>query len=203
MTAPAVAVPADEDLLRAQLYGLLGRLLAAPPDAELLTALQVLGGDGGDNSEVGRAYHALGAMARATTATAARAEFQALFIGIGQGDLTPFASYYLTGFLHEKPLAALRGDMAALGIARADDVTEPEDHVAALMDMMSGLITGAFGAPVDLATQHAFFRTHIAPWTPRFFEDLQAAASARFYMPVGTLGGLFMDIEQQAFEMAA
>ena len=80
---------------------------------------------------------------------------------------------------------------------------EPEDHIAALCEMMCGLITGAFGAPADLARQQAFFDTHIAPWAERLFEDLEAASSANFYKPVGTIGRLFMRIELQSFEMAA
>ena len=114
-----------------------------------------------------------------------------------------YVSSNLTGFLHEKPLAKLRGAMNELGIDRAEDVKEPEDHIAALCEMMSGLITGSFGAPADLSVQREFFDTHIGCWAPRFFEDLQAAQSAVLYMPVGTIGRLFLAIETQAFDMAA
>src|SRR3546814_1226921 len=92
--------------------------------------------------------------------------------------------------------------MAGLRIARADDVKEPEDHIAALCEMMAGLITGSFGAPADLAEQRHFFDTHIGCWAPRFFEDLQAAQSAVLYMPVGTIGRLFLAVEAEAFDMA-
>jgi TorA maturation chaperone TorD len=115
----------------------------------------------------------------------------------------PFASFYLTGFLHEKPLAKLRGAMAELGIAARDDVFEPEDHIAALAEMMAGLITGAFGAPADLPTQQRFFEDHIAGWAGRFFEDLEKAPSADFYKPVGALGRALVGIETQAYAMAA
>lgn len=200
MTAKAGYAPPDEDALRAQVYGLMSRLLASPPDDALLRLLQDLEGD---ESEIGLAYRALAAVARETSRRQATQEYQELFIGIGQGELIPFGSYYLTGFLHEKPLAELRRDMAALGIARADDVREPEDHIAALMEMMAGLVLGSFTGPVDLASQQAFFDRHVGGWAPRFFEDLQAAEAARFYMPVGRLGALFMEIERQGFEMAA
>lgn len=190
----------EEDLLRAQWYGLLARLLGAPPDAVLLEELSGL--DGGDG-DLGEALTALARAAKASAPAAVKQEFFDLFVGVGQGELVPYGSYYLTGFLHEKPLAKLRADMARLGIARADEVKEPEDGIASELEMMAGLITGAFGQPAELATQRQFFDTHIAVWAPRFFEDLEAAQNARFYMPVGTLGRLFMAIEAQAFEMAA
>ena len=191
---------ADEDRFRANWYGLLAALLAGPPDRERLNALAGLEGD---ESPFGKALSGLAAAARAATPEALRDEHFNLFVGIGSGELTPYGSYYLTGFLHEKPLARLRGDMAKLGIARVQGVPESEDHIAALCDMMAGLITGAFGEPAELAVQRAFFRDHIGCWAPRFFEDLQAAKSAAFYMPVGAVGGLFLAVEAEAFDMAA
>ena len=157
----------------------------------------------GDETPLGRGVRALAAAARGANLAQAEQEFFDLFIGVGQGELLPHGSYYLTGFLNEKPLATLRGDMAALGIARISQVKEPEDHIASLCEMMAGLITGAFGDPADLARQQEFFGRHIGNWAPRFFEDLEAARSAALYMPVGTIGKVFMAIESQAFEMAA
>lgn len=191
---------AEEETLRAELYVLLGWLLKSPPDAAGLQRAAALDGD---DSDLGRAISALAATARASTPEAIDEEFQTLFIGLGRGELLPYGSYYMSGFLNEKPLANLRIDMDALGIARADDLTETEDHIAALCDMMAGLITGAFGAPAELATQQQFFDSHIAPWAPKFFEDLEAAAAAAIYMPVGAIGRAFMRIEAQAFQMAA
>lgn len=190
----------EEDQLRAGWYALLAQLLSGEPSE---ARLQMMRGLTGDESELGQGIEALAAAARGTTVDAARQEYFDLFVGLGQGELLPYASYYLTGFLNEKPLARLRGDMARLQIARADDVTEPEDHIAALCEMMAGLITGSFGEAADLEEQRKFFDAHIGCWAPRFFEDLQAAQSAVLYMPVGTLGRLFMEIESQAFEMAA
>lgn len=190
----------DEDQLRAGWYALLAQLLSREPNEQLV---QILRGLEGDKSELGQGIKALAAAARGTTVETAKQEYFDLFVGLGQGELLPYASYYLTGFLHEKPLARLRGDMAKLKIARADDVTEPEDHIAALCEMMAGLITGSFGAPAELAVQREFFDTHIGCWAPRFFEDLQAAQAAVLYMPVGTIGRLFLAIESQAFDMAA
>ncbi len=191
---------AEEETLRAELYALLGWLLKAPPSAEDLQRAAALEGD---DSELGRAIRVLAAAARVTQPEAVEDEYHTLFVGVSDGELTPYASYYLTGFTYEKPLGKLRIEMKKLGIAKSDDVPEPEDHIAALCEMMAGLITGAFGEPADLATQQRFFDTHIAPWAPKFFEDLEVAASAALYMPVGTIGKLFMGIETQAFQMAA
>jgi TorA maturation chaperone TorD len=186
------------DRLRAHQYQLLARFLAAPAEAGVL---QLASGFAGDETELGRALAELAGRAGQVTPEAASREYHDLFIGIGRGELVPYASYYLTGFLNEKPLAKLRGDMARLGVARAETVKEPEDHIAALCEMMAGLITGAFGAPLDLAEQRAFFDRHLAPWAPVFFDDLEKAKLAWLYAPVGTLGRVFMGIEQTAFVM--
>jgi TorA maturation chaperone TorD len=187
-----------EERLRAHQYQLLARFLAAPPAADLLDLAASFAGDA---TEYGRALAELAQRAGQTTPAAASREYHQLFIGIGRGELVPFASYYRTGFLNEKPLAKLRGDMARLGIGRAETVKEPEDHIAALCEMMAGLITGAFGAPLDLAGQRRFFDSHLEPWAPLFFEDLAKADSAWLYAPVGTLGRVFMAIEKTAFMM--
>lgn len=192
---------ADEDILRARLYALLGELLADVPTAETLAQAGNLSGDAG--TDFGEAINALAAVARKTTTQQASDEYHDLFIGMAAGEVQPYASVYLTGFLHEKPLADLRGHMGELGIARAPKRAEPEDHIASLCEMMAGLITGSFGAPASLATQKEFFDRHIAPWAGRFFEDLAAAKAARLYMPVGRIGKLFVEIERDAFAMEA
>lgn len=189
---------APEDELRAHVYGLLARLLAGPPDREALAAAAAMSGD---ESELGKAVQTFAHLCARTDAEAAAQEYQELFIGIGRGELVPFGSYYLTGFLNEKPLAKLRDDMARLGIERSADVNEPEDHVAALMEMMAGLIRGSFGPPADLARQKTFFESHIATWTGHFFADLEAAKSSVLYAALGTIGRLFVDIEETAFSM--
>ena len=191
---------AEEEMLRAYTYATLASLLRQPPDAATLADLTKLGAS---DSEMGRALAALADAARESTPEAVKDEYQNLFIGVGEAELTPYASFYLTGFTYEKPLAKLRIEMGALGIARDDNVPEPEDHIAALCEMMCGLITGAFGEPIDLARQQTFFDTHIASWAERFFENLEAAPSAAFYKPVGTIGKLFMGIEVQSFALAA
>ncbi len=191
---------AEEERLRATWYRLFARALAAAPDRQLLDKLARLEGD---DSDFGKGLDALAAAARAAAPDAVEQEYFDLFIGVGSGELIPYGSYYLTGFLHEKPLARLREDMDALGIARVAGVSESEDHIASLCEMMAGLISGDFGKPADLATQHRFFQDHIGCWAPRFFEDLEAARAAAFYMPIGGIGRSFMAVESQAFEMAA
>ena len=194
-----VAVP-EEDVLRAGVYDLLGALLARPPKRDLIDKVAGLQGD---DSEIGRAVAALARVAKVSTETAVEREFNRLFIGIVRGELLPYASYYMTGFLHEKPLAVLRGDMARRGIERAPNVFEPEDNIASLCEMMAGLILGRFGEPEPASVQKDFFSAHVGPWAGHFFADLEAAKASVFYAPVGALGRAFMEIEREAFRLGA
>jgi TorA maturation chaperone TorD len=196
----AAAAPPDEELLRGRIYGLLARLLAEPPDEPLLASLAGLTTD---NSELGRAFAALVEAAGTTDPAGVAEEYHDLFIGLTRGELLPYGSYYLTGFLNEKPLAELRDALAGLGIARATEVKEPEDHVAALCEVTAGLIDGSYGMPQPLAVQRGFFETHMAPWIGRFFADLEGAEAAVFYTAVGRLGRRFVEIESAAFAMDA
>ena len=197
-----LAIP-EEDRQRANLYSLLARVLAQPMGDETLEVVRALEGQS-DENELGAAFATLGTVAVRTPRGVAEEEFSALFYGDGSGgEILPYASYYLTGFLLEKPLAKLRGDMAVLGIKNSGISKEPEDHIAYLCEIMHGLITGAFNEPASLETQQKFFETHMAPWVGRFFSELEGAESASLYMPVGTIGRLFMAIEAKAFEMAA
>jgi TorA maturation chaperone TorD len=126
-------------------------------------------------------------------------EYFDLFIGIGRGELVPYESYYLTGFLHERPLARLRADLAALSIERVENHSEPEDHAAILCEIMAGLIAGDFA--VSIERQRHFFDRHLAPWLGRFFADIETTKAAGFYRPVGTIGRLFIEIEAEAFAL--
>lgn len=187
-----------EDELRANQYRLLARFLAKPPDSPLL---RLAAGFTGDDTELGKALALLARLARRTSESEASVEYHELFIGMGRGELMPYGSFYMTGFLNEKPLALLRRDMAGLGIARAEGTAEPEDHIAALCEMMAGQIMGDFGDPVDVAEQKRFFDQHMEPWAGRFFADLENAKAATLYTPIGTLGRVFMEIETTAFAM--
>ncbi len=201
MNTPDLDPPiGEEDRLRADLYDFLGAVLAGPPSADLLKRCAGLSGD---DTSLGQAMQALSRIAAALTPKAVEGEYTRLFIGLGRGELLPYASYYMTGFLNEKPLATLRQDMARMRISRSPSVFEPEDNIASLMEMMAGMIRGRFGEPEPLERQREFFSRHIAPWAEHFFSDLEAAENSVFYAPVGAAGRAFMEIETQAFRMVA
>jgi TorA maturation chaperone TorD len=190
----------SEDQMRADLYALLANLLFNPPSQEILDLVCNLDGD--QNTEMGQAFDALSVIAGKASLVDIRDEFNGLFIGMGRGELLPYGSYYLTGFLNEKPLATLRNTMRDLGIQKVESVKEPEDHIGRLCEMMSGLILGAYGEPAGLDVQKQFFSDHVGTWAGHFFADLESAKSSRFYQPVGTIGRLFVEIETNAFAMA-
>ncbi|MFT6074276.1 MAG: TorA maturation chaperone TorD [Yoonia sp.] len=198
--AAAIAEVPEEDRLRADLYNYLGLMLAGPPDQLLLDQSAGLSGD---ETDLGQAINGLARVAKISKPKAVRTEYNALFIGLGRGELLPFASYYLTGFLNEKPLANLRATMADFGMTRADDVFEPEDNIASLMEMMAGMIVGRFGRVASLAEQQTFFNAHISTWATHYFNDLQGAKSSILYASIGAVGLAFMDIEKEAFRMSA
>jgi TorA maturation chaperone TorD len=191
---------ASEDRLRADLYNFLGLMLSRPPDQLLLDQCAGLSGD---DSAMGLAITGLARVAKASKPRKVESEFNALFIGLGRGELLPYASYYLTGFLNEKPLATLRSDMAARAMTRAPNVYEPEDNIASLMEMMAGMIVGRFGQPARLDDQKTFFNKHIAPWAGHFFSDLEAARNSILYASLGAVGREFVNIEREAFRMTA
>lgn len=198
--AQPTSVIDPEDRLRADLYNFLGLILAGPPDQMLLDQCAGLTGD---DSDMGKAIASLARVAKVSKPKAVESEFNALFIGLGRGELLPYASYYLTGFLNEKPLAELRRDMAARAMVRAQNVYEPEDNIASLMEMMGALIVGRFADPASLADQKLFFNKHIGPWAAHFFSDLEAAKSSVLYASVGAVGRAFMEIERESFRMIA
>ena len=188
----------EVDAARAQEYALLAALLTRAPDADLLWRISQLRADA---SPLGLAHAALAEAAEQTNAERVEREFFDLFIGLGRGELLPYGSYYLTGFLHERPLARLREDLAKIGIARAEGVVEPEDHAGILCEIMSGLASRRLPAPLE--SDRLIFDKHMAPWVTRFFTDLENAQAADFYRRLGALGRIFMDIETEAFELPA
>jgi TorA maturation chaperone TorD len=186
----------DVDLARAREYALLGSLLLRAPDAKLLKQIGELRGDA---TPLGIAHIELAEAARNADAARIDREFFELFIGIGRGELLPYGSYYLTGFLHERPLARLREDLTRIGVERAEGVAEPEDHAGILCEIMAGLAGGELPAPPD--SDRTIFEKHMAPWIGRFFADLESAQAADFYRRVATVGRVFMDIETGAFAL--
>ncbi|MDG1936604.1 MAG: molecular chaperone TorD family protein [Paracoccaceae bacterium] len=197
--APEIKVT-QEDRLRADMYNFLGLLLARAPDQILLDQCSALSGD---DSEFGQAITTLARVAKVSRLKAVGCEFNSLFIGLGRGELLPYASFYITGFLNEKPLASLRSDMTIRGIRRSENVYEPEDNIASLMEMMGALIVGRLGKASSLNDQKSFYNKHIGPWAGHFFTDLEGAKNSVLYASVGLVGRMFMEIEREAFRMSA
>ena len=192
--------PQDERL-RANTYGLLGALLAAPPAAPLIQLLaKITPAEVGGDEDLASAWEVLRLAGERATVESLDDEYHELFVGLGRGELVPYGSWYMTGFLMDQPLAVLRRDLAELGFERRDDVKEPEDHVAALLETM-GLLIGEGGASVDV--QRRFFQSHMGPWMRTFFLDLQKARSARFYRAVGQFGEQFIEFETKYLTMLA
>lgn len=181
---------------RAQEYALLAALLVRAPDEKFLKQLSTLRGDA---TPLGVAHAALSQAAAEATVEKVEREYFDLFIGLGRGELLPYGSYYLTGFLHERPLARLRADLTLLGIERVENNAEPEDHAATLCEIMSGLVSGQLPAPAG--SDQRIFEKHLAPWIGRFFADLERAEAANLYRRVGTLGRVFIEIETEAFAL--
>jgi len=194
----ASAEISEEDVLRANLYRMLAHILKAPPQK---SDLELLAGLSRDSTRLGEAVGGLAHLARRTSPEAARREFHNLFIGVEGGELIPYGSHYRSGLPEDHPLVQIRADMARHGIALAPGLAEAEDHIAALCEIMAGLILGVGEEPAPLDEQKAFFMSHIATWAKHFFTDLEAARSSVFYAAVGKVGAVFMDIEEAAFGM--
>lgn len=184
--------------LRANAYSLIAHLLAAAPTAVTLDRLRTIEDTDGDTADgedgdLAPAWRALRDAAAAADPEQLAREYHALFIGLGSGELVPYASRYLSGYLNDRPLADLRDDLARLGFERRPDVHEPEDHAAAVCEVMALIVADA--SPDELDEQQEFFGRHIAPWMQTLFIDLVNAPSARFYQAVGTLGRKLIEIE--------
>jgi TorA maturation chaperone TorD len=186
----------DVDASRAQEYSLLAMLLSRTPDSGTLSRIAKLRGDA---TPLGLAHLALAQAADNASVERIAREYFALFVGVGRGELLPYGSYYLTGFLNERPLARLREDLRAHGIERAEGQVEPEDHAVTLCEIMAGMARGQF--PTTGRMQQGFFEKHLASWIGRFFVDLERAEAAEFYRQVGTLGRIFLETETEAFRL--
>jgi TorA maturation chaperone TorD len=203
-TAPLAFAAADdsEELARAELYGLLARLWMAPPDAALLqpfaTAVTQAPEPG---APLEAPWQALVGAMRATSAEDAAAEYDALFQGVGKPELFLYGSYHLTGFLNERPLAALRADLQALGLTRDAARVETEDHIAYGFEVMRYLIAGDDAAVCNLGHQRRFFRQHLQPWVEALCHAVEAHPRAGLWRAVAALTRAFVEVETQAFDM--
>jgi TorA maturation chaperone TorD len=188
-----------EEGLRANTYSLLAALLAAPPEKALIELLtQITPAEVGGDGDLAAAWETLRLAGERTSVESLDDEYHELFVGIGRGELVPYGSWYMTGFLMDQPLAVLRRDLAELGFERQEDIKEPEDHVAALLETM-GLMIGEGEVSVD--AQRRFFQSHMGPWMKTFFLDLQKASAARFYRAVGQFGEQFIEFEHKYLTM--
>ncbi|GAB1717918.1 MAG: cytoplasmic chaperone TorD [Nitrobacter sp.] len=186
----------DVNIGRAREYALLSTLLSRAPSETLLAQIARLRGDA---TPLGSAHARLADAASTIAPAVVEREYFDLFLGLGRGELLPYASFYLTGFLNERPLSRLRQDLATLGIERVETNYEPEDHAATLCEIMAALAGGRIPASED--AQRLMFEKHIAPWMGRLFSDMENAAAANFYRSVGSLGRLFLEIEAAAFTL--
>jgi TorA maturation chaperone TorD len=203
LTALSFATADDsEELARAELYGLLARLWMAAPDAALFEQFRVAVTQAPQEGAFLEApWSALVAAMRATTAAAAAQEYDALFLGVGKPEVFLYGSYYLSGFLNEKPLATLRDDLAELGLARDETRGETEDHIAAVFEVMRYLIAGDDVAVCNLERQRRFFRAHVQPWVEKLCDAVQAHPRARLYAALADLTRGFVQVETQGFDL--
>lgn len=184
----------QEQTLRTEIYLVLSALFRSAPSEEMiefLTSLEVEPSE----SAMQKAWIALQQAAKDSNREALEDEYQDLFIGIGRGEVMPFGSWHMTGAMMEKPLAEIRHDLELLGFERDENVKEPEDHIAALCEVMSMLT----GEEEDL--QQALFNKHIAPWFNSFTQQLENAESASFYKPAAQLCEAFLTLEQVRFSV--
>jgi TorA maturation chaperone TorD len=185
-----------DDRLRVNLYALLAALLARPPADDTLRLIEdIQPGEAADAADLGPCWRDLRAESLKYTTGQLDEEYHRLFIGLGRGEVIPYGSWYLTGHLMDLPLARLRGDLGLLGIERRPGNPETEDHAAALCETMALLSSPDTLIPRDQL--RLFFHNHLASWMPRFFRDLQAAPSARFYRAVGRTGEAVLQREEK------
>jgi len=190
-----------EETARADLYGLLAALYSAPPSQDLIDTIASARKEGEGEGILQHAWAELVSVCRTAQAEAVRDEYETLFIGTGKPEVMLYGSYYLSGFLMEKPLAALRTDLADLGLERDESVPETEDHIAMLCEVMRYLIASNDIAQGSLASQQEFLGTHMQPWLVRLCDAIDAHPSTRFYRAVTGLARAFFEVEMQAFDM--
>lgn len=192
----------DEEIARAEVYGLLAQLYYAAPAPALLSALRAsVTETPAAGAFLQEPWRELVAAARALDDAAVAAEYDALFGGVGKPEIYLFGSHYLSGFLNEKPLARLRTDLAALGLERDEAMSDTEDHIAYLCEVMRYLIAGDDVAVANLSRQAEFFAAHVQPWLTSLCEAIAAHPKARFYAALAGFTRAFASVEAQGFDM--
>ena len=188
-----------EEAARADLYGLLATLFYAPPPQQLLDTIGAAQTRG--DSVLEQAWADLSVACKMARAEPVREEYEALFVGVGKPEVMLYGSFYLSGFLMEKPLAALRTDLANLGLRRDEGIPESEDHIASLCEVMRHLIASEDSSHSDIAVQKKFFANHLQPWVLQMCDTVTNHPGTHFYAPVARLAKTFFEIEMQAFDM--
>jgi TorA maturation chaperone TorD len=203
-TDSAASSALDEETARSELYGLLALVYYTPPAPDLIADLRVA------NTEAPAAgafleapWQALVGVAREMTNAAIAAEYNTLFGGVGKPEVYLYGSHYMSGFLNEKSLARLRTELISLGLERDEAMSETEDHIAYLCEVMRFLIAGDDVAVANLTRQQSFFATHMQPWVLTMCDNIQKHPKARFYAAVAELTRAFMGVETQGFDMLA
>lgn len=192
----------DEEIARAEVYGLLAQLYQAPPAPELLANLRVAATEAPvAGAFLEEPFRQLVGAARACSDDAVADEFEALFGGVGKPEVWAYGSHYLSGFLNDKPLVRLRSDLAALGLGRDESRAETEDHIAYVCEVMRYLIAGDDVAVANLTQQQRFFAAHLQPWVERLCEAIAAQPRAEFYRAVALFTHAFMNVEAQGFDL--
>jgi TorA maturation chaperone TorD len=192
----------DEETARADIYGLLAQLFYAPPPPGLLEALRVAPTEApAAGAFLEEPWREVVAAARAMDDQAIAREYDALFGGVGKPEIYLFGSHYMSGFLNERPLVKLRSDLEALGLTRDEAMSDTEDHIAYLSEVMRYLIAGDDVAVANLTRQSEFFATHLQPWVARLCETVIAHPKAKFYAVVAAFTAAFIGVEAQGFDM--
>lgn len=205
VAAPVVmqrALP-PEEAARGNFYALLARLLRAAPDAQLLKLLasaDALPADG--NIALAKAWSNLIDASSAMDADAAAEEYEALFVGVGKAAVSIYAGYYAGAPAIDHPRVRMQAELAAMGLARPDEVNEPEDHLAGIFEVMRVLAVGGAGRqPAVLVEQRRFFETHVKPAVPKFFDTVGRSPKANYYRTVAAFGNAFLSLESDSFQL--
>ena len=201
---PPQSTALDEEVARAEVYGLLALLYYAPPNAELMSGLRVAVTEAPvAGGFLEQPWRTLVGVARTMDDHEIADEYESLFGGVGKPEVYLFGSHYLSGYLNEKPLARLRDDLAGLGLVRGEEMPETEDHIAFLCEVMRFLIAGDDVAVANLTKQREFFSAHLQPWVNALCDATSSHPRARFYAALGEFTRAFASVEAQGFDMMA
>ena len=192
-----------EDLARADLYGLIARFFHLPPDQELLDQIAATADqqEVAEDAPLAKAWMNLVEVAKNNTAQAWRDEFDANFISVGKPNVILNGSFYMAGHLNERPLVNIRKALEEFGLESAEEVTETEDHISSLCEVMRYLIAGDDVEISNLTNQRIFFNEHIRPWYDELCDAIEGTPEMHLYHPVAALTREFLAIEGQSFDM--